>query len=296
MKGPPAAVHVPAAAPEGPPLLLIHGISLGAWLWERDQRILASMGFSSWAMDLPGHGDDAGRDVRMEDVYRAVRDAVSAFDEPPILVGHSAGGLAAQVVAAEVDVAAVVLVAPVPCGSVPHLPTRAGIGAILPSLLAVVRGRNLTMGRRAYVDTGLSLLTPADQERAMARIGPWPNGMVRDMVRRRPVVTAQDIGAPILVTHGLNDGAASLYGSRLLADHYDCVLWRFDDLAHLPQLEPGGERHTRAVGEWMQAPHGRQVREIDAFRPDEGVGRARRVSRDPSPARSDSRFGDRRKR
>jgi len=295
MSGLAYAKHVtPQGERKGPPVLLVHGIGLGAWYFERDQRILAEHGLESWAIDLPGHGAEAGRNVRMGDCYDAVLAAVDALDEAPAVVGHSAGGLCAMVAAKERQVASVVLQASVPCREIFHYPTVPGLKALRPGLLALVRGENLSLTREGYVSTGLRLLDPADQQRAFDKIIPWPNGMVRDMARRRPSVPRLD--CPVLVTHGFLDGAASLYGSRLLADHFDCVFWRFDDLAHLPALEPGGERHAHAVGDWILDPVARRIREIDAFRPDEGVGGDARRSREGKPVRSDSRFGDRWKR
>ena len=228
MVGPSSAVHVaPDGERQGPPVLLVHGIGLGAWYFERDQRVLAQLGLESWAIDLPGHGPEAGRDARMGDCYDAVIAAVDTFDEPPAILGHSAGGLCAMVCAKERRLAALVLNGSVPCGEVFPNPTVAGLMALRPALAALFRGRNLPLTRKSYVDTGLHLLAPEEQERVFARIVSWPNGMVRDMLRRRPSVPRLD--CPVLVTHGLRDGASSLYVSRLLADHFDCVLWRFDD-------------------------------------------------------------------
>ena len=288
-------MHVPAQGEtRGPPVLLIHGIGLGAWYFERDQRRLAAQGLASWALDLPGHGRDAGRNVRMGDCYDAVVAAVEAFDEPPAIVGHSAGGLCAMVAAQERPVASLVLNAAVPCREVFHYPTVQGLRALRPTLGALLRGRNLPLPRASYLDTGVHLLPPEDQEWLLERIVPWPNGMVRDMARRRPSVPSLD--CPVLVTHGFQDRAASLYVSRLLADHFDAVMWRFDDLAHMPALEPGGQRHAQAVAGWILDPVARRVREVDAFRPDEGVGAGERQAREGQRVRSDSRFGDRWKR
>lgn len=295
MAGPANAVHVAPEGPrKGPPVLLVHGIGLGAWYFDRDQQTLAEQGIESWALDLPGHGPDAGRDVRMGECFDAVIAAVDAFDEPPSVFGHSAGGLCAMIAAKDRDVASIVLHASVPPSEVRHYPTRTGLKAIRPGLLALLRGKNLPLTRQSYIETGVHLLDEADQERVLSRIIPWPNGMVRDMARRRPSVPRLD--CPVLVTHGFKDGAASLYTSRLLADHFDCVFWRFDDLAHLPALEPGGERHCRAVGEWILEPKARRIREIDGFSPDEGVGGQTREERQGKRVRSDSRFGDRWKR
>ena len=160
--GPLNAVHVTADG-DHPPVILIHGIGLGSWLWERDQRLLAEQGYSSYAVDLPGHGSDQ-RDVRLADCVDAVVAAIAALDTPPILVGHSFGGLVAQVVASKVEVSHLVLIAPVPCGDVRMFPSTEGIKAFAPSLPALLTGRPVAVGAGAYLNTGLHLLSEADQQ------------------------------------------------------------------------------------------------------------------------------------
>ena len=71
--GPLNARCVRSERQNGPPVLLVHGIGLGAWIWERDQRLLANAGLTSWAVDLPGH--DGPPTSSMEDCYRAVAEA-----------------------------------------------------------------------------------------------------------------------------------------------------------------------------------------------------------------------------
>ncbi len=44
------------ASPKGkPPVLLIHGMFLGAWCWDKYQAQLAQSGYESHAMNLRGH-------------------------------------------------------------------------------------------------------------------------------------------------------------------------------------------------------------------------------------------------
>ena len=50
----------------GATLVLVHGFGLGAWMWERDQQLLAAAGHTSYAVDLPGHGADAGSDADLD--------------------------------------------------------------------------------------------------------------------------------------------------------------------------------------------------------------------------------------
>lgn len=78
----------------GRPLLLVHGAWHGAWCWAPLQQRLDDLGIVSSAIDLPGHGSRSISPwhVRWQDYIEAVCEAASAFEKPPILVGHSMGG------------------------------------------------------------------------------------------------------------------------------------------------------------------------------------------------------------
>ncbi|MGH0032917.1 MAG: alpha/beta fold hydrolase [Myxococcota bacterium] len=75
--------------------LLIHGAWHGAWCWERLVPLLRERGHRVAAIDLPAHGDDRGWALRATLGRYAQRVQVVAeqLSEPPILVGHSMGGL-----------------------------------------------------------------------------------------------------------------------------------------------------------------------------------------------------------
>ncbi|HJQ55719.1 MAG TPA: alpha/beta fold hydrolase [Vineibacter sp.] len=76
--------------------LLIHGAGHGGWCWEKVVPLLQARGHRALAPDLPGSGED--RDTPAAAVSLAMYvDCVSKIldkeAEPPILVGHSLGGL-----------------------------------------------------------------------------------------------------------------------------------------------------------------------------------------------------------
>lgn len=77
-----------------PSILLVHGAWHGAWCWAPLRARLAALGIESVAIDLPGHGERRRLSwlIRWQAYIDAVRDAVAAFDVPPIVVGHSMGG------------------------------------------------------------------------------------------------------------------------------------------------------------------------------------------------------------
>lgn len=75
--------------------LLIHGVWGGAWCWREVVPLLEASGHCAIAIDLPGHGDDPTppEEVTLQDYLNCIKSTVEALNEPPILVGHSMGGV-----------------------------------------------------------------------------------------------------------------------------------------------------------------------------------------------------------
>ncbi|MDF2442088.1 MAG: hypothetical protein JWR01_291 [Subtercola sp.] len=71
------------------PVLLVHGGMTGPWEWERVVPILERSGISVSTVDLPSRALDG---TLLAD-ETAVRQALRAFDEPAVLVGHSYSGM-----------------------------------------------------------------------------------------------------------------------------------------------------------------------------------------------------------
>src|SRR5215475_7769604 len=98
-----ASLHVVeqgAPSDSQPSLLFVHGACLGAWCWE-DHFLpyFAKRGYHALALDLRGHGRSGGRaqlqEYALEDFVRDVAQVASRLSKPPIVVGHSMGGLIA---------------------------------------------------------------------------------------------------------------------------------------------------------------------------------------------------------
>ena len=91
------------------PLVFVHGLTFDHRMWEP---VLAALppGRRALALDLPGHGGSPPRDAHdPEALADAIHETVEAAGiERPIIVGHSAGALAAIAYAAEHGAPAVV--------------------------------------------------------------------------------------------------------------------------------------------------------------------------------------------
>lgn len=98
-----------------PTVVMTHGAFCGGWAFEAFRAPFEARGWTVLAPDLPGHGD--GRSVAglsMSDYARNLVRVCEGLPEPPVLLGHSMGGLVTQMAARRVQARALVLLAPSP--------------------------------------------------------------------------------------------------------------------------------------------------------------------------------------
>lgn len=96
-----------------PPLIMVHGAFCGGWAFERFRTPFEAAGYPCLTPDLRGRG--AGQTVAgvsMADFAGDIARLIAAQPEPPVLIGHSLGGLVAQMAAAKAKVRALILLAP----------------------------------------------------------------------------------------------------------------------------------------------------------------------------------------
>ena len=123
-----------------PPLVMVHGAFCGGWCFDGFRVAFEAEGWAVSAPDLPGHAANggpsavAGRSVA--DYAKALAEVIGAQPAPPVLIGHSLGGLVAQLAAARRTVAGLILLAPSPAWGQPVTsPVElAASGALLASL------------------------------------------------------------------------------------------------------------------------------------------------------------------
>ncbi|HSK94428.1 MAG TPA: alpha/beta fold hydrolase [Candidatus Angelobacter sp.] len=125
----PEGIHVETHQPERrsrkPPLLMVHGVLTGSWLWTEMAAFLAERGWEAHAMNLRGHFTSAPvelDEVSMRDYADDVGAAARQLGRPAILVGWGIGALAALMHAERHPVLGLVLLAPSPPAAV--LPRR----------------------------------------------------------------------------------------------------------------------------------------------------------------------------
>jgi non-heme chloroperoxidase len=149
------AAEVAAANASGrTPVVFVHGLWLLASSWDPWKQLFESKGYAAVAVDWPGDRatyDEAHRDkdslagTSVADVADHVAEVIAGLERKPVVVGHSFGGLLAQMVAGRGLASATVAIDPAPSRGVLPLPFSA-LKASFPVLgNPLNRGRTVTL-------------------------------------------------------------------------------------------------------------------------------------------------------
>jgi non-heme chloroperoxidase len=249
------AVQRPTAASGKPPVLLIHGMFGGAWLWEDYQSLLARRGYETHAVNLRGHhGSRPVPDIGKVAVRDYVADAleVARSLDKPIVIGHSMGGLIAQKVAEAGACRAVVLLAAAPPRWIPVVS-----GLLLRKQLKYMRSLLLfhpLLPSRKDADALMFNRTPvADRDRFYPRLVQESGRAGFDLSFGVVAVHESRVSAPVLVVTGLDDQFVVPRVARALSRKYNATLLEYRSFAHHIMSEPGWEGPCTEIIEWMDS-------------------------------------------
>src|ERR1700761_6433990 len=105
-----------AAPGSKPKVIMVHGGFCGGWAFDAFRQPFEAAGYACLAPDLRGHGAGSSSvaGVSMTDFAKDIAALVEAEPVPPILIGHSMGGLVATMAAARARVRGLILLAPSP--------------------------------------------------------------------------------------------------------------------------------------------------------------------------------------
>ncbi|MCL1594480.1 MAG: lysophospholipase [Actinomycetia bacterium] len=250
-------VAEPTTRPVGPPLLFVHGAWHGSWCWtENFTGFFSDQGYTSYAVDLSGHGNSEGNLARtlLSRYVSDVRRVALALDDEPVIIGHSMGGLVTQKYLARYGAAAGVLMASVP--------TRGAIGATL----RIVRNHPMAFVRvNATFNLGPIVDDPARATDLL--FGPDMAPKTATMFARRlqdesylaylemifDLPRPSLVHDPVLVLGAAEDQIFSVPEVAATARAYGSGATIFPRMGHDMMLEPGWRGPAQKILDWIES-------------------------------------------
>ena len=247
-------------------IVMIHGMWGGGWYWENYKRFFEEKGYHCITPTLPFHNIDPKETPQPQlgtasllDYAEYLEREIRKLDTLPVLMGHSMGGLLAQILGSRGLAKALVLLTPA---------SPAGINALKLSVI-----RSFWSGLTKYgfwrkpfrqtfkeaVYSSLHLLSEAEQRenyskfvyesgRAASEIGFW----LFDS-KRASKVDESKITCPVLVIAGAQDRITPASVVRKVANKYKPVSTykEFANHAHWVIGGPNWQEVAEYVSEWL---------------------------------------------
>jgi pimeloyl-ACP methyl ester carboxylesterase len=242
-------------------IVMVHGAFCGGWVFDRFRTPFEAAGFEVLAPDLRGHadGDPAGAvvGVSMTDYAADIARLCAEQAAPPVLLGHSMGGLVAQLAARKAEIRALVLLAPSPPWGVAHSSLEEAATAFGVQMMGAFSSGALspdTSLMRAY---SLDRMPKAEQAAAVARLRSESAMAVRETLNwwLDPFMTTSvgpgAIAAPSLVISGQGDVVHSSATARATAERIGAALKVMPGMSHWLVGEPGWEEVAGIALRWL---------------------------------------------
>lgn len=246
------------------PVVFVHGAFCGAWAFDAFREPFERLGYSTHTPDLPAHerGADMERLAQcgVHDYTAALIRVMRGLSAPPILVGHSLGGLIVQMAAAKADCAALVLLAPSPPWGVMPATLDEHANAFGVAMLGDYRRRPIPPDYQVARRTTLDRLTHEEARRAYARFVPESGRVVFETVQwwldhtMASSAPAHEIKCPVLAIAGGKDTVNSAATVRRIAARFadgQSEFHEFPEMSHWLVGEPEAPEVARLCTDWL---------------------------------------------
>lgn len=259
----PPHLEVLQMQPEGraaqTPLLFVHGAYAGAWLWqEHFLGFFAQLGWPVYALSLSGHGRSAGRErldlLSINDYVQDVMDVVACLPTPPVLIGHSMGGMVVQKYLEHDTAPAAILMASVPPGGL--VPATLGLMMTRPRL--IIELNRIMGGGMPHLETLREALFHGPVEHAhlqqiFMRCQPESMRAVWDMSVFNLPSPARMHRIPMQVLGAAEDRLIPVSEVEQTARVYGVTPQIFPAMGHAMMLEEQWEDVATCMADWLGA-------------------------------------------
>ena len=248
------------------PVVFVHGAFCGGWAFDAFREPFEAAGFETHAPNLPHH--ERGADLEqlahsgLKDYTQAITHYVRGLRAPPVLVGHSLGGLVSQMTAMHTPIAGLVLLAPSAPWGVPPTTLDEHSHQFGLSLLGDYWRRPVPPDYRVARTTTLDRLAREDARRAFARFVPESGRAIREAVQwwidhsmasQAPVYR---ISAPVLGLAGGKDRVNPSSTVRRVIARFpgdQAHFHEFPEMSHWLVGEPEAPDVSKLILQWLEA-------------------------------------------
>ncbi len=247
-------------------IVMIHGMWGGGWYWEKYRRFFEEKGYRCDTPTLRYHDVEPGMmpDPRLGttsllDYTHDLQEQIHGVDDKPILMGHSMGGLIAQLLGERGLAKALVLLTPA---------SPSGINAlkysVIKSFWSVLtrwgfwkKPNQLPYNAAVYA---MIHLMPESERKALYNKFIYESGRAAFEIgfwlmdfKRATRVDALKVTCPVLVIAGSEDRITPASVVEKVAQKYKTVstYQKFENHAHWVVGEPGWEEIAIFVAEWL---------------------------------------------
>jgi pimeloyl-ACP methyl ester carboxylesterase len=247
-----------ASAAHPSPLLFVHGAWHAAWCWDENfLGFFADKGYRAAALSFRGHGDSPTnkplRACSIADYVEDVRSVADCLDRPPVIIGHSMGGLVVQKYLEKHDAPAGVLMS--------SIPPRGNLG----NALRWLRDRPSNFAKMTLTGKALPYINPPQLARERFFSPNTPEADVRKYAARLQEDSSrvgidclllslprpQRVTTPLLVLGAAEDGAHTRNEILATARAYGTEAEIFPDMGHNMMLEPGWDAVADRIHVWL---------------------------------------------
>jgi len=242
---------------------MVHGAFCGGWAFERFRVPFEAAGHRVLTPDLRGHApgerSPAVLGVSMSDYARDIAALCRTQETPPILIGHSMGGLVAALAARQAPVEALVLLAPSAPWGVAGSSMEEAVTALGLHLLGPFWAQSVAPDAGLARRYSLDRMPRDDREAAAARMGHESGRALWETLNwwLDPFMTTSlgpgPLGLPCLVIGGERDVVHPPGTVRQTAERLGAEFIEAPGMSHWLIGEPGWQEIAEIAQGWLEA-------------------------------------------
>lgn len=245
------------------PLVMLHGAFCGSWVFEEWRQLFASHGFDVYTPELRHHEKGASQALlsrtSISDYAADLAALIDRIGGWPIIIGHSLGGLLAQMLAARSRVRALVLLAPSPPWGMFGSTAHEFLSAHALYFEGAFWRKPIAPRRRIAAEHALEFVPLKQREAILDGLVPESGLAMFEVLHwmfdshRTTQVDPRSVACPILCLAGARDRINPPATSRRIARRYGGRA-RFEELpghGHWLPGESGWEKIAAGALEWL---------------------------------------------